>query len=151
MCTRFFSGLRDFWEEKDDSYLFHRGIIAVKDNFILKPKNGDKCKDQEVTCVLKQGRGQPDIPMEGNCGSGWTIDASDLWNSSGTKLLCETKENARWHFYVFPFGKPTIFFPPLCRRVWQWKHIVILCGLDKRMFDAALSFHSFTLSWVIKY
>ncbi len=109
----FFSGLRGFWTDKEDSYLIHRGIIAIKDNFTLQPKNGTLCQERNVSCALKQDRSQ-DISLDGNCRRGWTIEVLDVWNSSSsTKLVCETQAKAKWHFYVFPFGKTTIYFPRL--------------------------------------
>ncbi len=113
LIQHFFSGLRNFWQKGNDSYLFHRGIIAVKEQFTLQPSSTTKCEAQNVTCVLKVGRNQEKI-LNGRCDSGWSINASDFWNCShGAKLVCQTQRNAKWHFYVFPFGKPAIYFPPL--------------------------------------
>ncbi len=58
MQTAFFSGLRNFWVKKNDAYLYHRGIIAVKGTFTLEPSSVAECKAQHVTCFLKQDSNQ---------------------------------------------------------------------------------------------
>ncbi len=97
-----FLGLRKFWKETADSYLVHRGIIVVKETFTLMPTNTTGCDSHKVQCFLKQDNDAKER-HPGDCKKGWSISAAEIWKSKQTKLVCETKKGASWHFNVFPF------------------------------------------------
>ncbi len=108
----FIAGLADFWKTSEDSYLVHRGYIAVSDKYTLLPKNKTECEKQEVKCSMKQETEVKNVKksdgttIPGSCENGWSITDTEIWNSSTTKIVCETKAEARWHFYVFPLRNP---------------------------------------------